>query len=432
VYTVLQQPSASVLERCASDCHAAPACVAFEVGYTSGRCELWTKVPGATAARRNFECFRLEGARGEIEIRAAGRETEAGSEKRTSVVLTDIDAQARCVDGSPASAWVSYVTGSEQTVIIYLEGGGWCGHLSAEDCYRTYSRGQPPSMTVPAPFQKKPHNGLLAAGVAFVFIPQCTGDAYAGDGSKFGLEFRGRRLVAAAYRHLSGRLRRGHGVALAGCSSGARGALYNAEMVRGLVEANGGSFLGVVLNAPLAVTQPHQARRAYEKLPLQGSEGTACAEAHRDEPWLCLLPHVRLRYESSRTLLLASIFDTMADRPPSGYRETVVDAARRSSASWITSCAMHCFDSHPTASVDCVSFSRAAAMFLNGSVFHATDGNATGPCPCTCDACGGGPGGPASSRADAPAGAAFSSFGFLAAAGLAVWRSGGGAPAQAL
>ena len=144
---------------------------------------------------------------------------------------------ATCNDGSPIGYYFSPApSGSNNTWIVYLEGGGWC--YDAASC-----AARPSSLTSSKAWEPTAsYNGLLSpleprlADSNRVFLRYCSSDGWLGSSAAPvfpGFRMMGRSYVGAVLADLA--KSRGLGAAaattllLTGCSAGARGALFNAE-----------------------------------------------------------------------------------------------------------------------------------------------------------------------------------------------------------
>jgi len=172
-----------------------------------------------------------------------------------------------------------------------------------------------------------------------VYVRYCSSDAFMGDSSAFGMEFRGTRIVAAVLRDLASR--RALGLAREGAedtllfgggSAGARGALVHLDYVKSMLKIPDASNLVVkgFFDSPLwldtepfkgssqqragrhhpaELSFPEQARRVFEYAKV-GHLGRDCERRHRaDSAWKCTFGQYRLPSVETPYLLVASQYD---------------------------------------------------------------------------------------------------------------------------
>lgn len=143
-----------------------------------------------------------------------------------------------------------------------------------------------------------------------------------GDGSKWGLEFRGSRIVAAMLGHLTAHngLGEGHTVVFGGGSAGGRGAMTHLDFVASSLPSAGIKHVLGFLDSPYYVeTAPYppadfvgfeeQMKLAYENFNNVGVVSDACGRAYPEAPWKCTFGQFRMPFLTAPYLMAASQFD---------------------------------------------------------------------------------------------------------------------------
>ena len=149
---------------------------------------------------------------------------DAGAE--TLMTLTSLkatDAGAVCNDGTPAAYYFAPGSPSSKTFLVYLSGGGQCydaascagrgdGSLyphhncstsdASKPCFLS-SKDYGATCNKTGIFSEDPAANRPLHGAHKAYVPYCSSDAHMGDGAKFGLQFRGRRIVDAVLADLS-------------------------------------------------------------------------------------------------------------------------------------------------------------------------------------------------------------------------------------
>ena len=149
------------------------------------------------------------------------------------------------------------------------------------------------------------------AEVNKAYLGYCTSDAYVGDASAFGYQFRGQRVVAAAIKalvqtHGMGARGLNERLLFGGCSAGARGAMFNADSVPDLVTAAGGANVQtqVMLDSSYWIdVQPYgdslislecQTQSIVTYVNATARLDAACAAANSGQEWKCLFGQYRM------------------------------------------------------------------------------------------------------------------------------------------
>mmetsp|Transcript_63070 Transcript_63070/g.167670 ORF Transcript_63070/g.167670 Transcript_63070/m.167670 type:complete len:759 (-) Transcript_63070:104-2380(-) len=270
------------------------------------------------------------------------------------------DPLAVCSDGSPAGYYWGRAPTEEgsRLWIVYLEGGGWC--YDAGSCGRRCPKGTASPLCNSKGWASRlalgdypcgpgspdelcgifaPASGSRLRDANKVYVRYCSSDAFMGDSSAFGMEFRGTRIVAAVLRDLASR--RALGLAREGAedtllfgggSAGARGALVHLDYVKSMLKIPDASNLVVkgFFDSPLwldtepfkgssqqragrhhpaELSFPEQARRVFEYAKV-GHLGRDCERRHRaDSAWKCTFGQYRLPSVETPYLLVASQYD---------------------------------------------------------------------------------------------------------------------------
>ena len=255
------------------------------------------------------------------------------------VMLDDSDRfpLAVCNDGSRGAYYVKENPDSK-IWLIYLQGTGWCWDKASCEERRQQQPFDYVSSLQMAPTVEK--TGVFSpddstspfAGANKVFVPSCSSDAFVGNvgahENDVGWHFRGQELVKAVLSDLqedrtSSRgvkrrsLAEGHTVYWAGCSSGARGALFTFEYVAEMLPA-GVQVLGLfdsplwVDVQPLNKQQTPLRKQVESVLHTMGASTRlgACADTFPDEQWKCLLAQYRAPLVEQPYFLIASQFDS--------------------------------------------------------------------------------------------------------------------------
>ena len=273
---------------------------------------------------------------------------------------------AVCNDGSAAAYYYRRGAARSQLWLIQLEGSGLC--FSAASCSRRCTSGSPGSglCSSQAYNQTMRVDGILHSSspelgsANKVYVRYCSSDAFLGNASAFGLQFRGQAIVQAVLADLVvrrglGRPRSARGglapverdvLVLAGSSSGSYGAMAHLDYVPAMLGAHGARHVHVVglldsalvlLEPPAddAANDPQAALVGRDDVPSRfalmdeylhsARHGDACLAAHAPPPgtnasatagihsmrWKCLLGRHRLPHLSTPYLLAGSQYDTL-------------------------------------------------------------------------------------------------------------------------
>ena len=156
------------------------------------------------------------------------------------------DPMAMCLDGSRAVMYVSAGTRAG-AFYIYHEGGGWC--QTADECALRAQGVHGSSASYEEQldlsgvqtrvfFSRNVSLNPLMNDWTFVYLPYCDGGSFTGDArvdAPIALEFRGRRIRAAAVAQLPGFRDGGaRDVVVGGCSAGGAAAFLHADWYVGL------------------------------------------------------------------------------------------------------------------------------------------------------------------------------------------------------
>eukprot|EP00802_Teleaulax_amphioxeia_P016616 Tamp_16739.p1 GENE.Tamp_16739~~Tamp_16739.p1 ORF type:complete len:446 (+),score=97.56 Tamp_16739:138-1340(+) len=243
--------------------------------------------------------------------------------------------RAVCNDGSRGAYYVHHNPEST-TWLVFLQGTGWCWDKAsceqrALESPHTYHSSQQMAAT-------RETGGIFSPDAARspfatankVYVPSCSSDAFLGDvgadENEVGWHFRGQELLRATLSDLqqsseSGRaLAAGDTLYWAGCSSGARGALFTYEYVPDMLP-EGVSLYGI-FDSPLWLNvKPLNPRQTPLELQIQSvlsltradaRLGGACQDAFPDaaDHWKCLMAEYRAALIQQPYLLIASQYDS--------------------------------------------------------------------------------------------------------------------------
>lgn len=225
---------------------------------------------------------------------------------------------ATCNDGSAGAYYFRPSPSKSSVWVVHQQGGGWC--WDPESC-----ASRPSSLTSSTGWSSTMEvNGLFNSTVPqfadanLVYVPYCTSDGYIGNigqddmppglGWKYG--FRGQQVVRAVFSELA--TTHGMGAADApggpaqvmygGCSAGARGALFNAETIAGIVSALPSvSSFGLLLDSAfwidldpistsvMPVSFMNQTQQVFGNFNASGGLNPACIAAHPGpDGWKCV------------------------------------------------------------------------------------------------------------------------------------------------
>ncbi|KAK3287746.1 hypothetical protein CYMTET_4755 [Cymbomonas tetramitiformis] len=150
-----------------------------------------------------------------------------------------------------------------------------------------------------------------------VFLPYCSGDAWMGNGTAWGIPFRGRHIVQTLISELD--VQPGDDFLLSGCSAGGRGAMVQLDTVRellpsgchvrGVLDSPAWQDMDLFYPEPTAHTFGSQCELAY--IHFAPPISPACASAYpQEDHWRCIcgeytLPHLREDY-----FLIAYLYDS--------------------------------------------------------------------------------------------------------------------------
>lgn len=228
------------------------------------------------------------------------------------------DPLAVCNDGTRAAY---YYSAGDDTVLIYLGGGGQCWDATScmerfngsaypyHDCRNSSieapcylsSKDYPETCNKTGIFSENPLNPVATA--TKVYVPYCSSDAHVGDAEFAGWQFRGKRIVAAVLADFEGRP-----IVFGGGSAGGRGALLWLDHVPNSVgfldspyyldlEPYNSSFVGF----------PTMAKEAYANFNITIDD--QCRQAYFQEPWKCTLGQYALDFMKTPRLVVAAQYD---------------------------------------------------------------------------------------------------------------------------
>ncbi|KAH8050662.1 pectin acetylesterase [Aureococcus anophagefferens] len=201
---------------------------------------------------------------------------DAGAE--TLMTLTSLqatDAGAVCNDGTPAAYYFAPGSPSSKTFLVYLSGGGQCydaascagrgdGSLyphhncstsdASKPCFLS-SKDYGATCNKTGIFSEDPAANRPLHGAHKAYVPYCSSDAHMGDGEKFGLQFRGRRIVDAVLADLAAHKGLGDAdlVVFGGGSAGGRGAMVHLDRAAATLKAAGAGAVVGFLDSPYYV-----------------------------------------------------------------------------------------------------------------------------------------------------------------------------------
>ena len=272
--------------------------------------------------------------------------------------------QAVCNDGSTAAYFYRKASSHPKSWLVYLEGAGIC--YDETSCTRRCSSRSNPLCSSHTWRSSQQVDGFLRAsssdlgGAHKVLVRYCSSDAFLGNSSAFGLQFRGQAIIEAVFSELVGTHGLGRArkpgrqrdtVVFGGSSSGAYGAMAHLDFVPRMLGASAAANVRVVgfLDAALTLMPPWQPADGEKRLRLGQREklmdsylhstrhGDACTSSlpqGSDQRFKCLLALYRLRHLNTPFLLVASQFDTaqvatllssaLGERPQGKNEEDVV------------------------------------------------------------------------------------------------------------
>jgi hypothetical protein len=236
---------------------------------------------------------------------------------------------AVCNDGTPSGFYYLPATSQPNRWIFHLEGGWWCwddksctGRLGSKSMVSSAS--WPTTRSFGGIFSNNPSVSPDWVGVNFVFMPYCTSDAWAGDGT--GLvngtmwQFRGRSVVEAVFKSFfeGAKFTSPQEVLFSGCSAGGQGLLYNVDHVSQLlsqlvpsgVTVKGFADSGWMMNLPSIrnpTTEIHTQFKAGWKL-WQPRESD-CSIVNPVDPYHCFFSPNIISYITTPTLIQSSAYD---------------------------------------------------------------------------------------------------------------------------
>ncbi|KAL1508018.1 hypothetical protein AB1Y20_007615 [Prymnesium parvum] len=248
---------------------------------------------------------------------------------------------AICSDGSPASYYFLASPRPSSLWLVHLQGGGWC--WDASSCAARCGGGGYPLLCSSARWEETYTAGGIfdapaLAEASKAFVRYCTSDAHMGNGSAFGLQFRGAAVVRAVLSSLVSRhgLAEGALVLFGGDSAGGRGAMVHldgvaarlaaalrrppaAVRVRGMIDsamwldllpAKGAAFPGFA-----RVTKLVHANAAVDV-------GADCAVRFPGEEWRCMFGEDRLPLLATPYFAIGSQHDSyqLSNDLPAGWQ----------------------------------------------------------------------------------------------------------------
>jgi hypothetical protein len=287
-----------------------------------------------TAARAAFTASGGTASNPATMAPAPGTQPTAGT--LTLNYVTSYDELATCNDGTAAGFY--FEPGTDPTTwLVYLQGGLWC--YDQESCTERAAKGPqqitssewPSTMTQDGIFDTVAANNPFASANK-VYIPYCTSDAWLGDLSSedtyenygFSWSFRGRRIIAAVINALESDYGLGaspgmppHRMLLGGCSAGARGAMFNADLVS--ANAPEGVVVSALLDSPLWINVPpfdpavpsllDQCQLAYGLFNASSILSPDCLYAYSGTPYYCLMGQYLMPYITAPYFLNEAQFD---------------------------------------------------------------------------------------------------------------------------
>ncbi|KAK3283514.1 hypothetical protein CYMTET_8785 [Cymbomonas tetramitiformis] len=213
-----------------------------------------------------------------------------------------------CTDGTPAGYYSKESESGSNTWYIHLQGRPWC--YDYESCKKRADIDQVETTDPTTNFPTLEKFGIfdVLQQDNLIYVPDCSGDAWLGNTSRWGHNFRGRAIVHVLLQELP--FQENSTVLLAGCSAGARGAMVHLDFLRPLLPP--GISVRGVLDSPawqdLPLHDPQQGtslaeqtRLAYELFSPPISPWCQSAFANQTDTWKCLfaeyaLPHVQEDY----------------------------------------------------------------------------------------------------------------------------------------
>lgn len=160
-------------------------------------------------------------------------------------------------------------------------------------------------------FSRDPAQNPWAAA-NFVYLRYCSSDAWMGDGTAFGYQFRGQAIIQATLTDVMAREGLGAGARLlfGGCSAGGRGAMANLENVAARMSALGVIVSGVLDSSLWLDVTPsvpdalggsllQQCEMVYGFANTTGVIPPACAAAYPSTPWKCMMGEYRMPFETT-------------------------------------------------------------------------------------------------------------------------------------
>lgn len=143
-----------------------------------------------------------------------------------------------------------------------------------------------------------------------------------GDGSAFGMEFRGQRIVNAMLEDLVAHrgLGKGSTVVFGGGSAGGRGAMTHLDAVSETLTGHGARKVVGFLDSPYYVDDApyppsgfvgfaQEMKAAYEHFDTSGVCSSECLQVFADAPWKCTFGEYRMPFLKTPYLMAASQFD---------------------------------------------------------------------------------------------------------------------------
>ncbi|KAH8070288.1 pectin acetylesterase [Aureococcus anophagefferens] len=186
------------------------------------------------------------------------RRREAAEEEEAAT-----DAGAVCNDGTPAAYYFAPGSPSSKTFLVYLSGGGQCYDAAScagrgdgslyphHNCSTSDGRSRAScrqglrrdACNKTGIFSEDPAANRPLHGAHKAYVPYCSSDAHMGDGEKFGLQFRGRRIVDAVLADLAAHKGLGDAdlVVFGGGSAGGRGAMVHLDRAAATLSAGAGA-----------------------------------------------------------------------------------------------------------------------------------------------------------------------------------------------
>mmetsp|Transcript_1945 Transcript_1945/g.4410 ORF Transcript_1945/g.4410 Transcript_1945/m.4410 type:complete len:951 (+) Transcript_1945:90-2942(+) len=323
--TTMQVRAASKQE-CAQKCEfASRPCFGYEWWQAHQTCELWTEYILHSKTLNGRECV----------ARIWDDERIYEHPQQNSVLLhkvpglANIDPEAKCTDGSEPAYYFRRATEPDKANLwfVYLQGGGWCS--SERTCKARVSwwkdlvssKGWRNTLDATGVFsdsaiqREESWYGSPLAGANLVYLRYCSSDAFMGDSTKWGFQFRGYRTVRAALKHLVQKqgFESTDTLVLGGFSAGARGAMAHLDTVREVLPT-GANIVGF-LDSPLYLEF-----NGFTKLASESSQATSAYVAKQlTEPcvgefgeagrWKCTFGQYRVPMLKENFMIIASQYD---------------------------------------------------------------------------------------------------------------------------